>query len=216
MALHLGKTFLVSRKLACMTGNLKMNFVNLNAKRLLVVTFALLAHIACHSATITFQKATGTNDDRISISGEIMKGDEQKFKEIALQSNNAIVYLDGPGGDLGAAIKIGRLVNALGYMTAVNESQCASACGLIWLSGHFKFLSPNAEVGFHLPAYSVGSNNESRNIFTTYLLYGAYLANLGFAEPFIAYMMEASNDQIKWLRRENAKLFGVNTFNLSP
>jgi hypothetical protein len=119
--------------------------------------------------------ATGTNDDRISISGEIMKGDEQKFKEIALRSDKAIVYLEGPGGDLGAAIRIGRLVNALGYMTAVNEAQCASACALIWVAGHFKFLSPNAQVGFHLPAYSADNSNEIKNISTTYSLIGAYL-----------------------------------------
>ena len=84
-------------------------------------------------------------------------------------------------------------------MTAVDETKCASACALIWVAGHFKFLSPNAQVGFHLPAYSANSNNEIKNISTTYAPIGAYLANLGFAEPFIASMMETPNNQIKWL-----------------
>jgi len=187
-----------------------------NVKLSLIFIAALMASVTCNSATITLHKGSGSDDDRIAISGEIMKGDEQKFKEIALQSDNAIVYLDGPGGDLGAAIKIGRLVNALGYMTAVSESKCASACGLIWLAGHFKFLSQNAQVGFHLPTYSDAIQNGGRNISITHILLGAYLANIGISEPSIAHMMDSSKDQIQWLTRSNAKFFGVATLNIGP
>lgn len=190
--------------------------MNLNTKWALVVITALMASVTCHSATITFQKVIGSEDDRISITGEITNGDEQKFKEIAFRSDKAIVYLESLGGDLGAAIKIGRLVNALGYMTAVNEAQCASACAMIWVAGHFKFLSPNAQVGFHAPTFDEESKNFTKNIGAVYALSGAYLANLGFADPYIAYMMDTENNQIKWLNRGNAKLFGVTTFELKP
>ncbi len=188
----------------------------LNTKWAIVVISALMTSFTCHSATISFQKANGSDDARISISGEITSGDEQKFKAVALGSDKAIVYLEGPGGDLGTAIRIGRLVNALGYMTAVNEAQCASACALIWVAGQFKFLSPNAQVGFHLPAYDEDRKNAIKNISAVYALTGAYLANLGFAEPYIANMMDTENHQIKWLTPKTAKFFGVTTFELSP
>lgn len=185
-------------------------------KNFLVAVFILVASFSTHSANITFQKVSGTEDDSISISGEIKDGDEKKFKEIALQSDRAIVYLESPGGDLGAAIRIGRLVYALGFMTAVKEAQCASACALIWVAGHFKFLSPNAEVGFHLPSYDGESQNLKKNIGIVYALIGAYLANLGFAEPYIAHMMDTESSQIKWLNRRNSINFGIATFELSP
>ena len=190
--------------------------MSLKITQLFVVVFFTVVSHSTHAATINFLKGYGTNDDRISISGEIKDGDEQKFKEIALLSDRAIVYLEGPGGDLGAAIRIGRLVYALGYMTAVKETQCASACALIWVAGHFKFLSTNAQVGFHLPAYDEESKKGTKNISVVYALTGAYLANLGFAEPFIAYMMDTENDQIKWLTSKNAKFFGVAIFELAP
>lgn len=215
MAIHLVKIFWV-QKITFFTRNFEINFVKLNVKQLLVVAIGLLVNITCHSAAITFHKATENNDNKILISGEILKGDEEKFKEVALHSNKAIVYIDGPGGDLGAAIKIGRLVNALGYFTAVNEAQCASACAMIWLAGHFKFLSPNAQVGFHLPKFDEEGKNFTKNIGVLYALVGAYLANLGFAEPYIAYMMDTENGQMKWLTTKNAKFFGVTTFSLVP
>ena len=190
--------------------------MNTKLKWIFITTITLFQCLACHSASITLKKGSGTNDDHISISGEINNGDAEKFKEIALRSAKAIVYLEGPGGDLGVAIRIGRLVNALGYMTAVKDTKCASACALIWVAGHFKFLSPNAQVGFHLPAYKEENKKVSKNIGVVYALTGAYLANLGFPEPFVAYMLDTDNDQIKWLTRGNAKFFGVTTFELKP
>jgi hypothetical protein len=49
-------------------------------------------------------------------------------------------------------------------MTAVDEEKCASACAMIWIAGHFKFLSPNAQVGFHLPAFDEESKSLTNNI----------------------------------------------------
>ena len=87
---------------------------------------------------------------------------------------------------------------------------------MIWVAGHFKFLSPNAQVGFHLPSYNEDNKKVSKNIGVVYALTGAYLANLGFSEPFVAYILDTDNDQIKWLTRGNAKNFGVTTFELMP
>ncbi len=99
-----------------------------------------ISHCA-FAATITHDQGSGNQDDRITISGEIMSEDFAKFKEIALRVEHAVVYLDSPGGDLGTSIKIGRLVRAMDFFTAVDETTCASGCALIWLAGQFKFLS---------------------------------------------------------------------------
>lgn len=168
--------------------------------------------LACNAASVELVKGAVTDDDRIVISGEILSADVQKFKAVAAKSENAVVYLDSPGGDLEAAVKIGRLINALGYFTAVNETPCASACSLIWLAGQAKFLTENAKVGFHLPTYHGHSNagNDAR----LYVLVGAYLALLGYSESVIARVTSTPSDQIEWLSRTNAKSFGIPVMSL--
>lgn len=180
--------------------------------RISVALACSIYSIACHAALVELVKGAGTDDDRIVISGEILSSDVQKFKAVAAKSKNAVVYLDSPGGDLEAAVNIGRLINALGYFTAVNENPCASACAFIWLAGQAKFLTENARVGFHLPVYHGQSNagNEAR----LYVLVGAYLAQLGYSESVIARVTSAPSDQIEWLSRTNAKSFGILVMNL--
>lgn len=169
--------------------------------------------LACQAASVELVKGAGADDDSIRISGEILSADVQKFKAVVAKSENAVVYLDSPGGDLEAAVRIGRLIHALGYFTAVDETQCASACALIWLAGQFKFLTANAKVGFHLPAYH--GQTTAGNEASLFVLVGGYLVQLGFSESVIARITSTPSNRIEWLTRSNAKTFGISIMNFN-
>ena len=73
----------------------------------------------------------------ISIRGHIVPGDERTFAAVAAKREASVVYLSSEGGEVDAAIAIGRMVRKFGLDTFVGRGSigCWSACTLIWLSG---------------------------------------------------------------------------------
>lgn len=78
----------------------------------LMVWLALLATTAYSqiavASEITAQPSQDGSVTFISIEGEIEKGDERKFRKIALECTAAIVILKSPGGAVGPALEIGQ------------------------------------------------------------------------------------------------------------
>lgn len=68
----------------------------------------------------------------------------------ALERNDALrtVVVAGPGGRVGPAYQIARLIRARGLDTRVERS-CYSACTVIFLGGVRRSLGPRGELGFH-------------------------------------------------------------------
>jgi hypothetical protein len=97
---------------------------------------------------------------RISFRGEIVRGDEQRFRAITSRMSDddvVVVALASPGGDVDPAIAIGRMVRERGFMTMVwSSAGCASACALIWLAGQPAVIEWGSFLGFHAPAYADG------------------------------------------------------------
>lgn len=86
----------------------------------------------------------------ITIIGDIESGDSAKFRNIAASLDKAIVVLESDGGATLEAIEIGEAIRLKGFSTLVlNDTVCASACGLIWLAGTPRTLSATAKIGFH-------------------------------------------------------------------
>ena len=65
-----------------------------------------------------------------------------------------LVVIDGPGGVLGEAILIGEEIRRrhLDTLVAAHHS-CASACAVVFLSGHTRYLGAGATVGLHSASY---------------------------------------------------------------
>jgi hypothetical protein len=139
----------------------------------------------------------------ISVSGELLPGDDDKFSQLANATAQATVLLDGPGGLSDVGISIGRTIRQRGYSTAVGtDSVCASACGLIWLAGSERFMRPTSLIGFHAiyrapdgtPQVSSDGN----------ALVGAYLRELGFDDALIVYATQAPPTSMQWLTFDDA------------
>src|SRR5262249_15229714 len=146
----------------------------------------------------------------ILIRGLIMKEDTaeapKKFQEIAdAQKHGAIVFLESPGGAVGAAIEIGHGNHGFSTFVADN-APCMSACGLIWLAGREKYSGPRARVGFH------GARvNESKEVSSVgNALIGAYLYSIGIIQtPTIAFLTMASPADMKWVTPVNARTLRI-------
>lgn len=96
---------------------------------------------------------------RIHIEGEIRKGDAQrfsKFAEFAIENREipiTIVHLNSPGGDLQEALKVGRIIRKLEFLTAVPLSaSCMSSCVFILAAGVDKIRE--GRVGIHRPYFT--------------------------------------------------------------
>lgn len=167
-----------------------------------------------NAANIIFEPAK-PNEKRnaLFISGEIVKGDFDKFKNALNKINNdkpVMVLLDGPGGSLIDAIQIGLAINKLKYDTVAYRGICASACAYIWLAGARAIIDmdENAKVGFHSP-YFVDKFGNKKSDNSASAILGGYLRDIGAGYSIITYATAVDGDSISWLTEPKAKEMGL-------
>lgn len=79
----------------------------------------------------------------------------------SLEKNPAVrrVILAGPGGRIGAAFEINRMIRNRRLATRV-DTACASACTIAFLGGTDRSISPSGRLGFHQGSFpGLGSND---------------------------------------------------------
>jgi hypothetical protein len=165
-----------------------------------------------------FNKSASPNGgaDIISVVGDLALGDEKQFINVALNSGNAIVVFQSPGGNLIAGIEIGKAIHLKGFATYVPDTvQCASACALAWLGGRVRYMSNTARVGFH--AVYVDSGGQVAVSSAGNALVGAYLNQLGLPASAIIYITDAPPEGMQWLNFTDAQHYGIDVrpFNLA-
>jgi hypothetical protein len=144
----------------------------------------------------------------IVIDGEIISGDDQKFRKIAAEYSDAIVLLSSEGGMIGPAMDIGRTIKLRGYKTAVYKSgSCASACALIWLAGSKRVIFEGGQVGFHASYLDTDGTKLETGVGNA--LVGHYLSQLGFGEKTVVFATLAPPDKIFWLNEKTAQMSGI-------
>jgi hypothetical protein len=140
--------------------------------------------------------------------GETVTGDTDRFldalpRAIALHGSEEFpidLWLEGPGGDLDEALKLGQLVYDLGFATLVDEgAECASACALIWLGGARLYAHERARIGFHQAWEGDGVASVAGNAEV-----GFYLSQVGLERATVQYVVSADPDSMTWLNRSIA------------
>lgn len=131
----------------------------------------------------------------IRIAGEIVEGDASKFTDTVAGIERAIVLLQGPGGLVHEALDIGAQINIRGFATTVaDETECYSACALIWLAGNRRYTSEGATIGVHAAFYQ--GDDTSLNVSGSgNAEIGAYLTHVGLRVEAIRYITMAEPDQ---------------------
>lgn len=182
----------------------------LSRTRLLWFSVIYLAIFSLTSVAADVKKIAGKNGDSdlILIKGEIIKGDDKVFRNIALKTENAIVIFNSPGGLIRPALEIGKIIRIKGFSTSILNSDCTSACAIAWLAGQPRMLSKKSSVGFHAVYIEDEAGQKTPNGVGNALV-GSYLSNLGLNDSVVAYVTEAPPNDIKWLTKEHADKIGL-------
>ena len=99
--------------------------------------------------------------------GAVMPGDEVRFQQKAAEGPVARVSFDSPGGSIGSAWVIARMIRRLNAMTTVDGAKavCLSACTLMFVGGvtrHY-FNADGRVDGINAgPPYGLGYHEASR------------------------------------------------------
>jgi hypothetical protein len=92
----------------------------------------------------------------VRISGEITTKTTVSFEKALThwdQRHYLFVILNSPGGDIAAAMKIGRLIRKSPGRTMVEgTATCASACVLLFGAGISRIVFDGGKIGVHRPA----------------------------------------------------------------
>lgn len=103
------------------------------------------------------------------MSGEIKAGDKDKLvsllrSDLTVTPSITDIWLNSSGGNLSEAIKIGAVIEKLGYTAMVpTGATCASACFFIWVSASGR-LAPG-EIVIHRPYFDMRDSDQSASDF---------------------------------------------------
>lgn len=178
------------------------------------VLHSVLLYSLLLSATVAYSAEVsriGSDKDgtvHFKISGELQKGDTEKFLTITDGTASAIVAFESDGGDLQTGLDIGSLIRMRGYSTAVLDGEaCYSACALAWLGGTSRIVGTDGRVSFH--AAYVLENGTARESGVGNALVGAYLSKLGLKEDAVVFLTSAPPDDLNDLDADLSASLGI-------
>lgn len=147
----------------------------------------------------------------LSLKGEITDGDGDRFVKLAEGHKRVLVALESPGGLVREALQIGAEIRMRDFGTTVfPEKECFSACGLIWVSGARRYISPSSQIGFHA-AYKE-ENGEYRESGVANAEIGSFLTHLGLRIEAIRFFTIAGPNDFLLLNPERARALGIEIY----
>jgi hypothetical protein len=172
---------------------------------LIASTMLALSTAGAQAASITTGYSNGV--PTITISGEIVLGDETRFDRLNF-SSRMFVYLDSVGGNTSAGLAIANNIWARRLETVV-ATRCTSMCAIIWLAGSVRWVFSGAHIGFHAIYIADERTGKTRISPGGNAVVGAFLGKLGFSDLTIRRLTEAEPDSMYWLTYEEAKELGI-------
>src|SRR4051812_30521460 len=103
--------------------------------RLAIVIVSFLAVLISDGSAATIQSAKGVGGrTEIQISGEILRGDDERFATVAGSAPEDVeVALESPGGNLVTGLRIGSAIRMRAWKTIVPDgATCASSTVGCW------------------------------------------------------------------------------------
>lgn len=177
------------------------------------VAGTLLCLFATSASAAEFQilRPPTANHPLVFVSGEIEPGDGDRFSETVDSLQSASVVLSGPGGSISEALQIGAEIQIRGFTTMVlPDTECASACGVIWLSGVRRYLSEASFIGFHA-AYIVRDGIPHETGMGNAEI-GSFLTHLGYGIDAIRFLTAAPPNGLNRLTPDRARALGIDVY----
>jgi len=165
--------------------------------------------------------------------GLIESGDAERFQEFLEKSNvpaASRVYIDSLGGDVDAAIDIGRIVRDNQFSTEIGQYQidyedsdvpifnrnhingkCLSAATLVYLGGRLRYFSEGNEFGVHRFSFK---NPTPENVERSQALsakIATYISDMGVSLEFLELSSATSSDEMSLIAIDKLKRLEVVT-----
>lgn len=148
---------------------------------------------------------------KLLLTGSIELGISKQFaKQLKQNPNLQTIVLNSPGGNIYEARGLSKMIRENGLSTLV-ESQCTSACTIVFIGGIIRALMQDARLGFHQyridAAYKVLNADASAEQERDRMLYAA--ANV--KQWFLMKMFESRSDEMWFPKIEELLDAGVVT-----
>jgi hypothetical protein len=161
------------------------------------------AHLGWQTTATPPERASAT----LLITGMIGPGAYDRFRAELMRRRPTLVVIDGPGGVLGEALRIGEEVRRRRLDTLVAADRyCASACAVVFLSGRARYLGAGATVGLHAASYNGRADPEAT------ALMADYLRRVGVPGATLALMARTAPSEIRWLTRAEQQAIGIRAY----
>jgi hypothetical protein len=173
-----------------------------------------------------------TGGQHVYVRGVIEPGDDERFDAAILQARlgRKIVkslWLDSPGGNVAAGIKLAAAVSEAEVHTVVSRGEtCSSICVLVYAVGKHRFAFASSRIGVHAVSMHKKDSNgevipdapgiENERAKTLTVDVGRLLAECGVPYQIIGKMMSTKPDAVEWLSAGDAKLWGIEFLDAPP
>lgn len=149
------------------------------------------------------------SDGRLVATGSIMPGTAKSFADEVEKRGGYVktVVLHSPGGSLGDALAIGRLIRQKKFATEVeNGRYCASACPLVFAGGVERRAGPKAAIGVHravtISSGPLGDREGMEDGQRVSALAQKYLREMGVDVGVWIHAMETPNDRLYYFKSD--------------
>jgi len=167
---------------------------------LLGIVSALLSH-----------SASAQRSPKCNFDGQITKQSVQSWLAGAREANCGFISIDSLGGDMDAAMRLGREIRASQIPVNIRRNgRCASACVLVYAGGVLR--NPMGKVSIHRPYYSSGSESFPRTQERFHRLESAvkgYLQEMNVSPQLYDAMMKIPPEEAYELSRNEQYSFGL-------
>jgi hypothetical protein len=179
---------------------------------LISASFLSLVTVKAHAGTISVERWRG--HDVLRLSGKITRGLAEELSDMeglasVWADGTKILLLDSPGGEVGEAFKISKVLDETPFHTVVpNEASCASACGsIVFVAGRFRTVEPFGRIGQHSCSRNGNPNQSCNDRIAEHavqhgIAFGAIMAFLSFASP----------DDMIWFSAEDVDGWGLSSY----
>lgn len=165
-------------------------------------SYLLMSLFAFHARGANIEVLGG----QVILSGRIIENDAAKFALVTKGlPEETIVRLQSPGGRTIEGIDIGKLIQKRRFVTYASGGDCASACGLIWLSGIKRWIHASARIGFH-------QSYDSRTLKASVVgnaAVGHYLSEIGMPIAVVGLATKSKPNEMNWLTKQKANVAGI-------
>ena len=120
---------------------------------------SLLISIASYASSAEFFVLSGTST--LLVLGETKTSDVEEIQRYIADEQIDSIILNGPGGSLEAGYAIAEIILEQGLTTIVpKNTDCASACSIIFSAGTERVMEGGSRLGFHLPFVRLNDTND--------------------------------------------------------